>query len=107
MGVDVPREALASLPRPNPVERAFLRAVVERRGIEALGEVVMAFSIPGVRAKLAYLLEFAFPRREVLAEVFPSTPAWLLYPSRLVQGAALGLREGRSVAALVRRRHGG
>ena len=106
MGVEAPLEALASLPRPNRVERAFLRAVVDRKEIETLGELVMAFSIPGFTAKLAYVLEIGFPRREALAEVFPSTPSWLLYPSRLLQAGALGVREGRHVAALVKRRNG-
>ncbi|MBI3989057.1 MAG: nucleotidyltransferase family protein [candidate division NC10 bacterium] len=104
--VEVPQEVQARLPRFNRMEHMFLDRVVSRQAREMLGEVLVMFSIPDLKGKLGYLLEFGFPRQEVLAEVFPSTPSWLLYPRRLLQGMAVGLREGRHVMALVKRRNG-
>ncbi|MFN3476315.1 MAG: nucleotidyltransferase family protein [Candidatus Methylomirabilales bacterium] len=105
MGVKIPPEVLAWLPRLNWFEQAFLHGVVNRKAMNPIGEGLVAFSIPGLLAKLGYLLEFGFPRREVLAEIFPSTPSWFLYPRRLLQGVALGLQKGRHVVAFVKRRN--
>jgi len=106
MGVEVPPGILARLPRLNWVEQAFLHGVVNRQRLEPLGEGLVAFSIPGLLARLGYLVELGFPRREVLAEVFPSTPSWFLYPRRLLQVMTLGFQEGRNVVAPVKRRGG-
>lgn len=95
MGIELPADVLARLPRLNRLERAFLHRVVRRQEMQTLGEVMVAFSIPGVMGKLSYLLEFGFPRHEVLADVFPTTSPWLRYPRRLLQGVALGMRAGR------------
>ncbi len=104
MGVEVPPEVLTRLPRLNRVEQVFLHGVVNRKLLPPLGEGLVAFSIPDLRGRLGYLVELGFPRRAVLAEVFPSTPSWLLYPRRLLQVMALGLQEGRHVVTLVKRR---
>lgn len=106
MGVELPREVLTQLPPLNWLERRFLQGVVSREAMGALGEVLVACSIPGLTAKLGYLLEVGFPRQEVLAEVFPSTPSWLLYPRRLLQLLALGVQEGRPLVTPVKRRNG-
>ncbi len=96
MGIEVPEAVVARLPRLNRAERAFLDRVVTRRPMETPGDVVVAFSIPGLQGKLGYLLELAFPRREVLVRHYPSTPAWLLYPHRVIRLVPLGWREGRA-----------
>lgn len=105
MGVEMPAHVWAALPQLSKVEKLFLEAVAQRRDMGALGEVMGAFSIPEWRRRLGYLLEFGFPNRHVLAEVFPTTPAWLVYPRRLSQLCAIGLRQsGRSLLALGKRR---
>ena len=91
-GTKVPQDVWEALPRLNWIERRFVTAVVGRRAAEPEGELLVALSIPSLVGKLAYLLEFAFPRPHVLAEVFPTTPAAWFYPRRageiLAQGAA-------------------
>lgn len=95
--VKISQEVLVRLPRLNWWEQRFLNAVASRRPVGVLGEVMVAFSIVGLGAKLGYLLELGFPKKAVLAEVFPSTPSWLLYPHRLLQLTALGFRAGRDL----------
>jgi len=101
MGVEVPPHVWAALPQLGRLEQRFLEAVARRRGLVALGEVMVAFSIAERRRRWGYLVEFSFPERHVLAELFPTTPAWLVYPRRLRQLLATGLREGsKSLCAL-------
>ena len=102
MGIEIPTAVLTRLPRLNRLERAFLRRVVRRQEMQTLGEVMVAFSVPGVMDKLRYLLEFGFPRHEVLADVFPTTPTWLRYPRRLLQGVTLGIGAGRGFGRSLR-----
>lgn len=90
--VEIPDDVLARLPRPTRVERAFVGRVVSRKVREPLGELVEVFSIPRVGDRLGYLLELGFPRREVLAEVFPACPRWLLPARRALQLVSRGLR---------------
>ncbi|MBI3800477.1 MAG: nucleotidyltransferase family protein [Deltaproteobacteria bacterium] len=97
MGVQIPSETLRELSRLNRLEHLFVQQVISRNPRQALGEVMVALSIPGVIGKLSYLFEFGFPRQEILAEVSPSTPAWLLYPQRLCHIMARGVREGSSL----------
>lgn len=106
MGVEVPQEILARLPRFNGIERRFLQGVINRRAMETPGEVMVVFSIPDLLGKLGYLLELSFPKREVLARHYPSTPSWLRYPHRLLRLAALGVQDGRTIAAFLKRRNG-
>src|SRR4030095_3287887 len=68
MGVQIPSETLRELSDLNALERWCVQQVVSRNPRPALGEVIVAFSIPGIMAKFSYLCEFSFPRREVLAE---------------------------------------
>ena len=100
-----PPHMWAALPQLSKLEKLFLEAVAKRRDMVALGEVMVTLSIPERRRRLGYLLEFSFPNRHVLAEVFPTTPAWLVYPRRLSQLCTIGPREsGRSLLALGKRR---
>lgn len=103
-GTKVPQDVWGALPRLNWIERRFVTAVVGRRAAEPEGELLVAFSIPSLLGKLSYLLEFAFPRPHVLAEVFPTTPAVWFYPRRageiLAQGAAQVLRVVRQAGRL-------
>jgi len=104
MHVEIPPHVWAALPRLNRLEKLFLEAVAQRREVIALGEVMVAFSIPTWHSRFGYLLEFSFPDRHVLAEVFPTTPAWLVYPRRLGQLCTIGLWEsGRRLLALGKR----
>ena len=95
-GTEVPEDVWEALPRLNWIERKFVKAVAGRRAAEPQGELLVALSIPSLVGKLAYLLEFAFPRPRVLAEVFSTTPSVWFYPRRageiLAQGAAQVLR---------------
>lgn len=93
LGVVAPRPIVEALPPLNGAERAFVRLVTRRSGTEVAGELVVAFGIPGLIGKLAYLAELGFPRAEVLARHYPLTPPWLLYPRRVARLTALGVRE--------------
>ncbi len=84
----------ARLPGLNRAEEIFLAGVFQRRA-ESLGPVMQAFSVPGLRNRLAYLSESAFPRRRILSQMFPHTPAWLAYPKRAARLIQLGIREVR------------
>jgi hypothetical protein len=100
LGLGAPREVVEALPPLNGAERAFVRLVSRRSGTEVAGELVVAFSIPGLVGKLAYLAELGFPSPAALARHYPLTPPWLRYPRRVARLTALGLRE---CARLVRR----
>jgi hypothetical protein len=91
--LDVPESVRCELPVLGRLEQAFLSLVTTRRGVETPGELVVAFSAPGVMGKATYLAELAIPRRHVLARHYPMTPSWLLYPRRLVRLARLSLQE--------------
>ncbi|MFQ5789207.1 MAG: nucleotidyltransferase family protein [Acidobacteriota bacterium] len=94
MAFEIPSLVRSALPPLNRMERIFLDGVTRRRsGAETLGETMLVFSIPGRAGKLAYLLEYFFPRRKVLAGSFSSRPAFLLYPRRLVQLTTRGLTQ--------------
>jgi hypothetical protein len=93
LGLGAPPASVEALGTLNAAERAFVRLVARRNGMEVPGELMVAFGIPGLIGKLAYLAELGFPRPEVLARHYPSTPAWLLYPRRVARLTALGLRE--------------
>jgi len=92
-GADVSEAVRRQLPALGPLERAFIRVVANRRGVETPGELMVALSIPGAIAKATYLAELVIPRRHVLARHYPMTPPWLLYPRRVVRLASLGLQE--------------
>ena len=94
LGLRVPAAVREELPALGPLERAFLRLVARRRGVETPGELLVALSIPGALGKAAYLAELVFPRRHALARHYPLTPSWLLYPRRAVRLVSLGLQEG-------------
>jgi len=92
--LEVPDVVRRELPALGPLERAFIRLVANRRGMETPGELLVAFSIPGAIGKAAYLAELVFPQRQILARHYPMTPWWLLYPRRMLRLMSLGLQEG-------------
>ena len=92
--LELPDAVRGALPALGPLERAFIRLVARRRGVETPGELLVALSIPGVIGKAAYLAELGFPQRHVLARHYPMTPSWLLYPRRVLRLVSLGLQEG-------------
>ncbi len=94
LGLAPPRAIARELPPLTALERAFVRLVARRSGMEIPGELMVACCIPGVMGKFAYLAELGFPQRAVLARHYPMTPSWLLYPRRAVRLTALGVREG-------------
>jgi len=91
--LDVSEAVRRELPALGRLERGFMRLVARRTGVETPGELVVSLSIPGLIGKAAYLAELGIPQRHVLARHYPATPAWLLYPRRVVRLASLGLRE--------------
>lgn len=93
LGLRAPGASAGALPTLNRAERAFVRLVARRSGMEVPGELMVALGIPRLFGKLAYLAELGFPGSEVLARHYPSTPPWLLYPRRVARLTALGLRE--------------
>ena len=94
LGFPVPEAVREELPALGPLERAFVRIVARRQGVETPGELLVALSIPGVTGRAAYLAELVFPRREALARHYPMTPPWLLYPRRVLRLVSLSLQEG-------------
>jgi hypothetical protein len=94
LGLGMPDAVREELPALGPLERAFLRLVARRRGVETPGELLVALSIPGAMGKAAYLAELVFPRRHALARHYPMSPSWLLYPRRALRLVSLGLQEG-------------
>ena len=92
--LEMPDAARGELPALSALERAFIRLVASRRGMETPGELLVAFSIPGAIGKAAYLAELVFPKRPVLARHYPMTPSWLLYPRRVLRLVSLSLQEG-------------
>src|SRR5262249_6507276 len=74
--LDVPESVRRELGDLGPLERVFMSLVTTRRGVETPGELMVAFSIPGVFGKAAYLAELGIPRRHVLARHYPLTPSW-------------------------------
>ena len=89
--VKIPPGVWVSLPTQNRMEKRFMDAVVERRSSEPAGELMVAFSIPSLMGRLAYLFEFTFPRRKVLSEVFPKSSAGWFYVRRVGQILALAV----------------
>ena len=94
LGFPVPEAVRQELPALGPLERAFVRIVARRQGVETPGELLVALSIPGVTGRAAYLAELVFPRRQALARHYPMTPPWLLYPRRVLRLVSLSLQEG-------------
>jgi hypothetical protein len=84
MNVEIPDDVRGALPSLNKVESGFIDLVKRRRPeMEALGEPLVAFSIPTWGGRLAYLFEYTFPRRHVLAGDASSRPAWQVYTHRM------------------------
>jgi len=92
--LEMPDAVRGELPALSALERAFIRLVASRRGMETPGELLVAFSIPGAIGKAAYLAELVFPQRPVLARHYPMTPSWLLYPRRVLRLVSLSFQEG-------------
>ncbi len=85
LGVTIPPGVTDALPPLHRLERVFVSRVATRTETMHLGELAVACSIPTRRGKMGYLFELAFPRRRVLAELYPGTPRWLLFPRRCAQ----------------------
>jgi hypothetical protein len=95
LSFEIPRGVREALPRLNRIEGLFLGLVEDRRSkMQVLGEPILAFSIPSWSGRLAYLIEYLFPKRRTLSHDSSSTPSWLLYPKRLGQIARRGLGSG-------------
>lgn len=100
LGLTAPPGIRDELPSLGPLERAFVRLVVRRTGVETAGDFMVALSISGIGRKAAYLGELTFPGPRVLARHYPATPHWLLYPRRLLRLLTWALREGGRVLRL-------
>lgn len=86
MAIEMPSDVQRALPALNKMESGFVDLVRRRRPeMEALGEPLFAFSIPSWRGRLAYLFEFMFPSRLVLAGDVDAPNAWQIYSRRLGQ----------------------
>jgi hypothetical protein len=86
VATEVPEDVRRALVPLNKVESVFVDLVKRRRiEMEALGEPLVAFSIPTWRGRLAYLFEFMFPRRRVLVSDTDEPDAWRVYSRRFGQ----------------------
>lgn len=92
LGLNSVEPCLARLPRPNSLEEFFLGRMVRRRNC-SLGGVVQACSVPDWKGRFSYLAESAFPRRQIMSEMFPRTSPWLAYPWRAARLMRAGMRE--------------
>lgn len=100
LGLDSVEPCLVRLPRPNRLENLFLAGMTARR-VHSLGCLVSACSVPGWGNRLNYLSESAFPRRQVMSEMFAGTHPWLAYLRRAGRLLHTGIREvERSVFSL-------
>jgi hypothetical protein len=98
LAFEIPEPVRKKLIQPNRVERLFLDLVTARRPeMHFLGEPILAFSIPSWSGRLAYLIEYIFPKRRILSHDSSSTRPWLLYPKRLGQIVRRGLSYFRMV----------
>jgi len=80
----------------NPLEKEILRRLKDGREVGRVGELLFAFSLESPRLTVAYLLETAFPRREILAQVYGiSSPKllWSAYPLRFCHLLKMGVSE--------------
>ncbi len=71
-----------------PLSRRLLQASSQPGMPQILEPLVLMQAIRGIRGKISYLLEAAFPRPEILAQVSGLNSPWtfwLSYPYRLVQ----------------------
>jgi hypothetical protein len=92
LAFEIPEDVRKSMIQPNRIERLFLDLVKARRcEMHYLGEPILAFSIPSWSGRLAYLIEYIFPKRRTLSHDSSSTPSRLLYPRRLGQIVRRGL----------------
>ena len=69
----------------NLVERRFLGALLAGEEIGLVGDLLMAFSIEKPGDRLRLLAETAFPRREIMAQIYPMESRYVFlwtYPQR-------------------------
>jgi hypothetical protein len=69
----------------NLVERRFLRALLAGEEIGLVGDLLMAFSIENPGDRLRLLAETAFPRREIMSQIYPGKSRYTFlwsYPHR-------------------------
>src|SRR5438093_6259226 len=92
--LEMPDAVRGELPALSALERAFIRLVASRRGMESPGELLVAFSIPGAIGRAGDLAWLVFPKRPVLARHYPMTPSWLLSPRRVLRLVSLSLEAG-------------
>jgi len=80
----------------NPIERGILRLLTQGEKLERFGDLLLACSAPRLRERFVFLWETSFPRPQVIGEVFPFLPSYLLwvgYILRLFQLLAIGIKQ--------------
>jgi len=75
ISIDIPEELLAGLGKENlsTVEKYLLRVKVMRFRIGVLMDVLWMFQIRGINKKVRFAMENFFPRRKIMAQIFPET----------------------------------
>lgn len=105
-GVDVPAPIRQPAGMLSTRRQRLLQRIVASRSTTCLGEILWCCTSPSWPARLRLLTEFAFPRSDVLLQVFPSVPARLApltHVLRVAQFIGRGLREaGALVPAMIR-----
>ncbi len=83
--------------QPLPKSEAFiLRWIHRHRHQTVAGELLSCWSCSNRVDRLRFLIEFVFPRPDVLLQVYPRLPSWLAplaYPMRLLQIVGRGVSE--------------
>jgi hypothetical protein len=94
--VDLPVEALVWYRQcsPSAFELRLLRWMLDARQTTCVGEVLWYWTSPSPRSRMQLLLEFVFPRTEVLLQVFPRVP-------RSLAPIVYGLRCGQLIMRLI------
>ena len=78
------------------LERGILGARIEGQTVHRLGPLMALFCLPGLKARISFLWETLFPKKEVIEQEFHSLhqgKRFLFYPGRVFQIAALLLKQ--------------
>lgn len=78
------------------LERGLLGARIEGQTLHRLGPLMALFCLPGLKARISFMWETLFPKKEVIEQEFHSLhqgKRFLFYPGRVFQIAALLLKQ--------------
>ena len=93
---------VADLPALGAAETFLLRRLSATRPHSELGEILWSFSCRGIVERASFLLEFLFPRPDVMMQVFPRLPRALMPLAYGLRAIQLLLRGSRQLGVLAK-----